>query len=232
MKHIGDVATTSLSTIREQKEERVMLDPLAVQLVDQIFVKMALICRGFDSFYSDRNRLNAEKTQWILAFTKLGIKTKAQIESSLNKLELHRFPNPPQLGEFLEWRNCSPQDIGLPEFEKAYHMSIRMNQQFSDYKPQCNKAYTVIRHAINSIDSMAYREMKAEKSRKMFEHAYAVACRQFMEGELKEIPKAIAEKPEEHPIDKVKSDEARKRCMDMLRSKGIAINKTVQKNPI
>lgn len=236
MKHVSELVPANLSDIREQKEAQVILDPLAGQLVEQIFVKIALICRGFDSFYADRNRLNAEKTQWVLAFSKLGIKTRKQIEPALNRLELHRYPNPPQLGEFLEWRKCSPQDIGLPEFEKAYQMSILINQQFSEYKPECNKTFTVIRHAINSIGTMAYREMKMDKARKMFQHAYEVACRQFMEGELKEIPKAITEKPEEHPSDKARSADARLRAMEAIRSMGINVKRTdergLQENPV
>jgi hypothetical protein len=226
MKHIGDLVDKQLQEARNEKEERVMLDPLAWQLVDQIFVKMALLCRGFDSFYSDRNRLNAEKTQWVLAFSKLGIKSKRQIEPSLNRLESHKFPNPPQLGEFLDWRKSSPKDIGLPEFEKAYQISIQINQQFSEYRPDCNKTYTVIKHAINSIGSMAYREMKIDKARKMFEYAYDVSCRQLMDGELKEIAKAITEKPNEHPSDKARSADARLKAMEAIRGFGISVKKT------
>jgi hypothetical protein len=209
MKSISEITPTILDRARESKEERTQLDPICGQLVEKVFVKIALICRGFDSFYADRNRLNAEKTQWVLAFTKLELRNQSQIQPALNKLEFYRFPNPPQLGEFLEWRHCQPEDIGFPSVDEAYQMSIRLNRQFSDYKIDDSRVETVIRHAINQIDSLTYRSMPIGKARPAFEYNYKVALRQFMEGKLEVIKKAIAEKPEPHPIDKVKSDASR-----------------------
>lgn len=170
------------------------LDPLCAVLVDKIFVKMALICRGFDSFYADRNRLNAEKTQWIIAFTKLGLKNQSQIQSSLDSLALHRFPNPPQLGEFLEWRNGDPQKLGFPSVEEAYQLSLKINRQFSNYRHEDERIDAVIRHVIAQIDSMTYRSMPTSKSRDVFEHFYNIALRQFMGGNLDVINKAIEDK--------------------------------------
>lgn len=236
MKSVGELTPIVLEKAREAKEERTMLDPLSGQLVDKVFVKIALICRGFDSFYADRNRLNAEKTQWVLAFTKLGLRNQSQIQPSLNKLEFYRYPNPPQLGEFLEWRNCTPEDIGFPSVDEAYQMSILLNRQFSDYKINDVRVETVIRHAIRQIDSMAYRSMPISKAKPAFGYNYSVALRQFMEGKLEVIKKAIAEKPMEHPSDKPRSDEARKKAMESIRSMGINVKRIderrMQENPV
>jgi hypothetical protein len=232
MRQIKDVLADSASQNKSRVDEKIYLDPLCSHLVDQIFIKMALICRGFDAFYADRNRLNAEKMQWTLAFTKLGIRTKLQIMPALNRLELYKFPNPPQMGEFLEWRFATPQEIGLPEVGEAYRISLLINQQFSQYYCECKKTLTVIKHAINQIGSLEYREMKSDKSRKLFESNYLIACRQFMEGELKEISKALCEKPEEHPSDKKRSDDSRIKAMDAIRSMGIEISQRMPNNPI
>ncbi|HMG16035.1 MAG TPA: replication protein P [Saprospiraceae bacterium] len=225
MKKIEYIIRENLETIHELKKKKSAIDPLCAKLVEQIFFKLALICRGFDNFYADRDRLSAEKIQWELAFSRLGIRHKQQIERSLAKLELYKFPNPPQLGEFLEWRNGIPEDEGFPDVYKAYQISVLINQQFSDYKPSCQKTYTVIKHAIDQIGSLEYRSMPQELSRKTFALNYAVSCRQFLDGELKIIPKAITNKPESHPIDKVKADEARKKAMNALRGLGLAINR-------
>jgi hypothetical protein len=236
MKSIGELTPTVLDKARESKDEKNMLDPLSGQLVDKVFVKIALICRGFDSFYADRNRLNAEKTQWILAFTKLGLRNQSQIQPALNKLEFYRYPNPPQLGEFLEWRHCKPEDIGFPSVDEAYQMSILLNRQFSDYKIDDERVETVIRHAIRQIDSMTYRSMPIAKAKPAFEYNYTVSLRQFMEGKLEVIKKAISEKPEAHPSDKPRSDEARKSAMEAIRSMGINVKRTddrgLQENPV
>lgn len=236
MNNVKDIIADNLSTIREDKDEKVMLDPLSSQLVDQVFVKIALICRGFDTFYADRNRLNAEKTQWILAFSKQGIRHKNQILRALDKLELHRYPNPPQLGEFLEWRTSSPQDLGFPITEQAYKISIQMNIKFSDYKHQDDRVDAIIRHAIKQIGALSYREMKTEQAQKIFKTYYDISIKQFLEGGLKIIPRALSQVPEPHPSDKERSDAARKKAMEAIRGMGIEIktidDKGLPNNPI
>ena len=196
MKPISEVVISALDAKRESNQQAT-LDPLCVRLVDKIFVKIALLCRGFDSFYADRNRLNAEKTQWILAFTKLGIRNQSQIQQALNALEFYKYPNPPQLGEFLEWRHSKPESMGFPTVDEAFQLSIQLNRQFSDYKCEDPRVESVIRHAIRQIDSLTYRSMPIHKARPTFEHYYTVALRQFMEGKLEEINSSIEDKSSE-----------------------------------
>lgn len=212
MKHMKDVLPST--EIESQKTgDKLILNPLCSSLVDQVFIKIALICRGFDAFYADRTRLNAEKMQWVLAFTKLGYTEKSHIKMALHKLELHKYPNPPQLGEFISWCTVTANDFGLPAFEEAYKISIQMNRQFSDYQHECDKTHTVIKHAIRTIGNTDYRAMDIDSARKAFERNYEIACRQFMNGELKEIPKAIAATPNPHPQDKERNALARKEAM-------------------
>ena len=191
MKQIGDIATVACMEKELEKKQSKSLDPLICQLVDKVFTKMALLCRGFDSFYSDRNRLNAEKMQWCLLFSKVGIRTQKQIQKALNRLELYKYPNPPQLGEFMAWCSESPSDFGLPELEEAYKISLLMNRQFSEFKPDCPRAFTVIRHTINEIGTSIYRQMSDDNARKVFKSYYEISCRLFLSGSLKEIPSLI-----------------------------------------
>lgn len=221
MRHISEVI--NLSAVREDKSEQSHLDPVVSQIVDKVFVKMALICRGFDAFYSDRNRLNAEKTQWILAFSKNGLRIKEKIEPALKRLETYKFPNPPQLGEFIAWCTPKPEDIGLPDIPTAYSISIAMNTQFSTFKPECQKTYSVLRHVLDQIGSFAYRSMTADQAFKAFESYYKIACNQFMEGKLQEIPKAIPENPVDNPDDRERSNAARLKAMEAIRNMGIAV---------
>lgn len=222
MRHISEVI--NLSQVREEKSEQAQLDPIASQIVDYVFVRLALICRGFDSFYADRNRLNAEKTLWILEFTKLGIRSRSQIEKGLSHINRMGFPNPPQLGGFLDWCTPKPEDIGLPDLRTAYNISISMNSQFSSFKPECQKTYSVIRHILEQIGSFAYRSMTADQAFKAFESYYPIACKQFMEGNLQEIPKAIPEKSPDHPDDRKRSNAARLKAMEAIRNMGIAVS--------
>jgi|SRR5690349_8701373 len=203
------------------------LCPMATRLVNLIFCTMALTCRGFDPHFDDDDRLNAEKTMWIKTFERMKIKDMSQINAGLNMLqEKYKYPIPPQIAVFLDWIAIKPKDIGLPSEEQAYTMSQKMNQQFSEYKPSCQKVYTVISHVLKQIDPHIYRQMNYQSSKKIFSHAYAVACQQFIDGELKEIPKSLSEKPEYHPSDKQRNDDARKKCMEDLAAIGIVFGKT------
>lgn len=217
MKHIGDIINVDFTKVRDEKEKPTMLDPLCVKVVDQVFVKMALLCRGFDSFYADRSRLNAEKTQWVLAFTRLGLRSRSHIQLALNKLEELTPPNPVQLGVFLSWRFGTSEELGFPNIDEAYQISILMNRQFSTYVHADERVDTVIRHAISQIDCMLYRNMNAENARKTFNHYYDLSLKQFIEGKLQVIPKALPQRVEDHPSDKPRADSANAKCMDLVK---------------
>lgn len=231
MKHIGEIAKVScLESAREEKKEQSQLNPKCSQLVDLIFIKFALLCREYDALYADTRRENAEKLQWTLAFTKLGITTKNQIQFALDKTGLHKWGKPPQLGQFLEWITPSPNDVGFPDVHKAFAIAGRINVLYGDYIHPHVATDTVIKHVIDQIGATKFRSMDEKSALKLFETYYAVSCRQYIQGELKDILRTLPQTPEPHPIDKKKSDEARRKCMEELRSKGFAIKRAVQED--
>lgn len=237
MKHISQLTNVAcLTTAREEKMESTTLDPVCAQLVDQVFIKFALLCREYDAMYADKRRENAEKLQWTLAFTKHNLRSKAQIQHGIDQTEVHKWGKPPQLGQFLEWCKPSPESLGFPHFEQAYTASIQMNRQFSDYIHPDERVDTVIRHAITQIGSMSYREMKIENAKKTFKSYYDIALKQFIAGELKVIAKQLPERAESHPSDKKRTAEARQRAMDAIRGMGINVKRTddrgLQENPV
>jgi hypothetical protein len=196
--------------------EKATLNPKSCQLVDLIFGKFLLLCRGFDSLYSDINRLKAEKTLWFSYFTKHGITEETQVRRALERLETWGYANPPQLGLFMTWCKPSFEEMGFPSVERAYLISLKLNQQFAESLNLDAKVETVIRHAINQIDALTYRMMPATEAKKAFSHYYMVALRQFEEGELKLIEKALPEKANNHPVDREKADKARVECLKAI----------------
>lgn len=94
--------TTEQIMEREQVNEK-GLSPKTLSLVDEIFRKIALNCRGFDECYQTRGKLRDEKKQWIMALSRLKIEYEGQITTAIEKLDEHKYHNPPQLGQFLEW---------------------------------------------------------------------------------------------------------------------------------
>jgi len=195
MKHIADITNLAfLDSAREEKIEKNTLDPACSQLVDQVFIKFALLCREYDALYADAERENAEKLQWTLAFTKHNLKTKSHIQHALNQTEKHKWGRPPQLGQFLEWCKPSLESLGFPSPLEAHAISIQMNAQFSIYKHEDKRIDLVIRHVIRQIGSFQYRTMSAIDSKKAFEAYYAIATRDYLNGNLKDIDKMMEDK--------------------------------------
>jgi len=225
MQHISNLLnTSSIPVRREESKQDNALDPHATDVVNKLFAFFYSVCRGFDKQYQDPKRLNIEKTQWIRAFMDVGFNNLEKIQLGIKNCRLESPINTPTIGQFIKWCTPQPKNIGLPAPEQAYEIAIHINQQFSDYKPTCQKTYTVIRHVINQIGSMEFRSMSADKAFKTFDRYYSITCNQFVEGRLQEIPKSITEKPDEHPYDRVLANEARLKAMEAIRKMGIPIS--------
>jgi hypothetical protein len=193
----------SFELAKKEREARQGIDPLSRELVDNVFLAFYIHCHGFDSFYTDIDRLRATKESWSIYFSENRINSRQQIDYGLKKLQIHAKPNPPQLGEFLEWCKPEPKDFGLLDFEQAYQLSIKINEQFSTFN--CDKdIYKVIKHAINQIGASTYRNMKQDEARKMFKYYYNLSSQQLMDGNFKEIPKAIDSNIEDDPWKTIK----------------------------
>lgn len=192
MQHISEhLNVSNFSVAREEKKTQTVLDPLSVRLVDYIFAKFMLLCKGFDAKYqNDTSRLNAEKTQWSATFSREKITTLEQIKSGLLKLEKHVYPNPPQLGEFLSWCIPTADDLNLPNIEFAYDEACR------NAHPSATKVWTheVVKHAAKATGSYLLSNSPRSKSFPVFQRNYEIACRKFIKGEsISDIPKGIAD---------------------------------------
>lgn len=233
MKHISNII--DLSKVQAEKEAKEPPTKESAAVINWLFKELRSNFTAFKQAWPDQETYNQAKKTWLKAFVLAGISRVEQLQHGLNKCYLMEKPFVPTAGEFIAWCRPNPQDLGFPCFDEAYVISIEINRQFSDYKHKDDRVYTVIKHAIAQIGSGAYREMKIESAKKAFKSYYEIALKQFMEGELKIIAKQLPVKAEEHPSDKARSDEARKRCMDALRGKGIEIKSNdgrLQENPV
>jgi hypothetical protein len=223
MRHVSNLL--NLSQIKYEKEqERVeALSNETASVINWLFKELRSNFSAFKQAWPTAEEYKSAKKVWLKAFMLAGINQIEQIHHGLNRCYLMEKPFVPSPGEFIAWCSPRPEDIGLPSLEEAYELSIQINRQFSDYKANCHKTYTVIKHAIDQIGCMNYRSMKADTAFKTFERYYAIACKQFIEGKLKEIPKALTDTPEEHPEDRKRSDEARLRAMEAIRKMGIPV---------
>jgi hypothetical protein len=157
--------------------------------VDFVFGKLMLICRGFDALYSDMRRLKAEKTQWSLAFSHKKIYEMSQIKHALNKLIDYKYPNPPQIGEFLSWCNPNPQDLGLPSVDEAFEQACK---RASPYNKDFKFTHNVVYHAYSMMSSYDYVNLPRATTFPIFARNYEITVRMFVNNEpLKKIPIAI-----------------------------------------
>lgn len=217
MKSISEIIDlNAFKSSKEGQEPRQKVDPICRWLVNEIFLKMAIICRGFDSVFPTHKIIEVEKDIWTRALMKRGIKTERQIEPGMFKLEEYIYPKPPSLSQFLQWCQNSTS-LGLPSIDEAYLMALKLNRQFSDYVPACDKAYTVVRHVLDQIGRMEFREMTVEQAKKTFAYYYNISSQQFAAGKLEIIHKALPEKVELRPEDRARSDAARVKAMDEVR---------------
>ncbi len=223
MKHISNLI--NLSDMRTQKEHETKESACSetAEVINWLFTELRGSFSAFKQAWPTHEEYRCAKKVWLKAFMLAGINKVEQIQHGLNKCYLLEKPFVPSPGEFIAWCNPSPTDMGLPILEKAYDISIQMNVQFSTFKPDCNKAHSVIRHVIEQIGATQYRSMVSADSFKAFERYYAIACKQFMNGELVEIPRAICDDAPPNHVDKVRNDAARALCMDKLRKIGVKV---------
>jgi len=225
MKHISNLI--DLNRVKAEKEaERVeIISEETAQVVNILFRELKAIFPAFKQAWPSDEEFNRAKANWVKAFQTVGLNRIEQLRFGVEKCRLSGRPFAPSVGEFIEWCKRSPQDCGLPYVNDAFLIAGRMNVLYSDYIHPHIPTYTVIKHVLTQIGTQKFRGMAEKEALKMFTHYYTVACRQYADGDIKDIPIAITDKPEPHPVDKKRNDEARKKAMEAIRGMGIGVKK-------
>lgn len=222
------VTLIDLNTLNKPKEAQgeVLEDEISkdtAHVVNVLFNELKSIFPAFRQAWPTNEDLGRAKISWVKAFQAVKLCRIGQLRRGIEKCRLSGRPFAPSVGEFIEWCKLSPEDLGLPHLHEAFVIAGRMNVLYGDYIHDNIATHTVLKHVLARIGSQKFREMNERDAIKVFTHYYTVACRQYAEGEIKPLAIAIAEKPEPHPVDKVKTDEARKKAMDAIRGFGVVI---------
>lgn len=231
MMHVSNLL--DLSKIKKERQSYLESDLIAeetAEVINWLFSELRSNFTAFKQAWPDNESQRKAKKTWIKAFVLAGIRKIEQLQHGINHCYLLESPFVCSPGQFIAWCKPTAEELGFPSFEEAYRISIKINEQFSDYKHPDDRVQSVIKHAISQLGTASYRAMTEDKSRVAFKTNYDVAIKQFLDGELKIIPKSITDKPQPHPSDKQRSDEARLKCMEELRSKGLAISSGMQVN--
>lgn len=217
MRRIGDLVTVdSISVAREERNDHVTIDPMATKLVEYVFAKFYLLCRGMDALYADGKRLQAEKTQWQVTFTREGYTGIEHIRKALLRLEKHRYPNPPQLGEFLAWNESTPEEQGFLTKEHAFNRSgeYLRDGYLKDLSPEQN---LLIHLAVKESDRFFLRNNPVSKTQPVFCRNYEIIVRNFLDGKIQDVPKGLEDKAREAGIENFSSLRGYEQCMPEIR---------------
>ncbi len=167
----------------------------AAAIVDQVFIVFFAICNGFEKQFADKHRLPLAKREWTIAFMDEKITCWNQIENGIKLAR--KKPNLvfiPSLGDFLLWCNEAKQDNFLSK-EKAYLKAYELMRDclVGDLS---DEQLLIINHAIQASDQHFLKTNARSSTEPVFYRNYEIALRDFLNGDLKPIPKAIENKSE------------------------------------
>jgi hypothetical protein len=119
----------------------------------------------------------------------LGGLTGAQIANGLAALVARGDEWPPSAPDFRNLcAGSSPEALGLPEMDRAYREACRNAHPAAEP----HWSHVAVHHAACEAGFYELRTLPEEKSRRLFERAYAITVRMLLAGEpLREIPKAL-----------------------------------------
>lgn len=173
-------------------------DDRIIKLINQIFGLFFALCRNFDNYYLDPEKLKAEKTQWYMRFKELGLTDSDHISKGIDKTRIQAPVNPPRLSEFIEWCSLIPLLEEPPPFEIAYKECCLKSHPSAD---KSKWSHVVVYHSWQEMGSFNFSSKPEALSRKMYAHYYQYTLEQYKAGkELKSIPLAIeAPKQDDDP---------------------------------
>lgn len=182
----------NLAVGKLERDVRQNINSEVMKLVDCVFAKFFIICRGAHLFFNDPKKLLTEKGIWFNAFERRGYKTMHDIRFALIKLDEHQYPSPPQIGEFLKWNEPPADDMGLLTADQAFNRSA---EHIRDGKLQdlSDDQNMLIERTVKYSDRYFLRNNPESKTRPVFNRNYEIALKQFRNGECTDIPKAITD---------------------------------------
>lgn len=140
------------------------------------------------------DKLRAAKRSWFRP--ELARVPTALFEMGLRRIgaewqAARQFKSLPSIGDFLELCRPSAESLGLPTSAAAYREACANAHPASEQQRWSHEA---VHHAACETGFHELRSLPEERSRAMFERAYAVSVRMLLAGEpLRAIPKALPE---------------------------------------
>lgn len=195
MKTAHEIATRidpALAPVAGQPPAPRQLDEGAALVINAVFREVQSCCPAWRQAWPDDKALAAAKRSWTKAFMAAGLRSIEQVRLGIEQLRLRhgdgKAPWVPGSGEFIALCQPTAESLGMPPMDAAYREACRNAHPAA--APRWSHA--AVHHAACETGFHELRTLPEEKSRRLFERAYAMTVRMLLAGEpLREIPKAL-----------------------------------------
>lgn len=175
----------------EPKQPKPLIDPGSAQVINLLFVELKAIHPAWRSAWPTEQMENTAKRSWTKAFTAAGMCSIEQIRYGMERCRASGSPFMPSVGQFLDWCRPTPENMGLPSVDRAYLQACAASHPAAD----TSALHPAVWHAACEAGLYMLAHQPENKSRPVFERAYAITVRLVAEGEpLREIPKGLPAK--------------------------------------
>lgn len=186
------------------------VDTGTAQVVNALFRELQAIFPAWKQAWPDTKALEVAKKSWIKGFMAARINSLEQIRFGIERCRAEGSAFAPSVGQFIAWCTPTAEMLGLPDAAKAYREACRNSHPAADMK----WSHPAVHHAACETGFHELRSLPEDKSRALFERAYAVTVRMVLAGEqLRAIPKALPESVS------VRTEEVGRAALATLRAK-------------
>lgn len=200
MKHISNVidlnnlrapsgAASKLGCTQQPLGE---VDEQTAQVVERIFIQLQAIFPAWKQAWPDDKALAIARRSWTRGLMDAGINTVEQVRFGVEQCRRSGKDFAPSIGQFIQWCQPTPEALGIPSVDAAYHEACRNAHPAAEQ----NWSHRVVYHAACQAGLYELANLPERESRYVFERAYLATVRAVLSGkELPEIPKALPKKP-------------------------------------
>jgi hypothetical protein len=194
MKNIEEILSNINLNENSIDDNNHSMDNQTKEIVNKIFKAFAAIFPAFKQAWPTSDILAAAKEQYIKALIENNISDINHIKIGIKKARNCGSVFVLSPGQFIAWCKPTPEDYGLPGIEEAYKEACR-----NAHPSQTSKSWShdAIKHAAIQTGYFELRTMPAAQTKPLFVRNYEISMRQFMDGEVSDIKKAIENRTEE-----------------------------------
>jgi hypothetical protein len=165
-------------------------------IVNLLFQELKASFPAFRQAWPTDEDFNRAKLTWVRAFADAKINTIEQLRHGIKKCRLSTSPFAPSVGQFIQWCSPSAEDFNLWTKEQAYSL-VFVYMRGEKIEGLSEDQKLILQHVIQETDAFFLKSNTMSKTMPVFFRNYEIAVRDFLNGKLKPIARAIENKVHE-----------------------------------